>query len=144
MFDPHKIREHFPILKRKVNDYPLIYLDNAATSQKPIQVINAIKDFYEKHNANVHRAVHTLSQEASELYEDAHDEVAKFINARGMEETVFVRGTTEAINLVAYAWGLHNLEKDDEVVVSLMEHHSNIVPWELISRIRGFESDLPK
>jgi len=139
MFDPHKIREHFPILKRKVNDYPLIYLDNAATSQKPIQVINAIKDFYEKHNANVHRAVHTLSQEASELYEDAHDEVARFISARGIEETVFVRGTTEAINLVAYAWGLHNLEKDDEVVVSLMEHHSNIVPWELISRIRGFK-----
>jgi len=139
MFDPHKIREHFPILKRKVNDYPLIYFDNAATSQKPIQVINAIKDFYEKHNANVHRAVHTLSQEASELYEDAHDEVARFINARGIEETVFVRGTTEAINLVAYAWGLHNLGKDDEVVVSLMEHHSNIVPWELISRIRGFK-----
>ena len=139
MFDAHKIREHFPILKRKVNDYPLIYFDNASTSQKPIQVINAIKDFYEKHNANVHRAVHTLSQEASELYEDAHDEVAKFINARGIEETVFVRGTTEAINLVAYAWGLRNLQRDDEVVVSLMEHHSNIVPWELISRIRGFK-----
>ena len=138
MLNPHKIREDFPILKRKINGYPLIYFDNAATSQKPKEVIDAIKDFYENHNANVHRAIHTLSQEASELYESAHEEVAKFINARGMEETVFVRGTTEAINLVAYAWGLHNLGKNDEVVVSLMEHHSNIVPWEIISRINGF------
>jgi cysteine desulfurase/selenocysteine lyase len=138
MFDPHKIREDFPILKRKVNGYPLIYFDNAATTQKPKQVIAAIDDFYEKHNANVHRAVHTLSQEASELYESSHDEIAKFIGARGMEETVFVRGTTEAINLVAYAWGLRNFGKDDEIVVSLMEHHSNIVPWEIISKIAGF------
>jgi len=138
MFDPHKIREDFPILKRKVNNHPLIYFDNAATSQKPRQVIEAIKDFYENHNANVHRAVHTLSQEASELYENAHEEVAKFINAEGMEETIFVRGTTEAINLVAYSWGLRNLKKGDEVVVSLMEHHSNIVPWEILASINGF------
>jgi cysteine desulfurase/selenocysteine lyase len=137
--DPYKIREDFPILKRKVNDYPLIYFDNAATSQKPSQVIEAIKDFYENHNANVHRAVHTLSQEASGLYEDAHDEVAKFINAGSMEETIFVRGTTEAINLVAYAWGLHNLKRGDEVLVTLMEHHSNIVPWENLSRLNGFQ-----
>lgn len=135
MLDPQKIREDFPILKREVNDNPLIYFDNAATSQKPKQVIDAIKDYYENHNANVHRAVHTLSQEATELYESAHEEVARFINAKGMEETVFVRGTTEAINLVAYAWGLHNLKKGDEIVVSLMEHHSNIVPWEIISGI---------
>jgi len=139
MLNPHDVRKDFPILKRKVNDCPLIYFDNAATTQKPIQVIDAIKDFYENHNANVHRAVHTLSQEASELYEDAHDEVAKFLNAKGTEETVFVRGTTEAINLVAYAWGLHNLKKDDEVVLSMMEHHSNIVPWELVSRTGGFK-----
>jgi cysteine desulfurase/selenocysteine lyase len=138
MLDPYEIRKDFPILKRKVNGYPLIYFDNAATSQKPRQVIEAIRDFYENHNANVHRAVHTLSQEASELYEEAHEEVAKFINANGMEETVFVRGTTEAINLVAYSWGLRNLGKDDEVIVSLMEHHSNIVPWEIISKINGF------
>jgi len=137
--DPYKIREDFPILKRRINEHPLIYFDNAATSQKPRQVIEAIKDFYENHNANVHRAVHTLSQEASELYECAHEEVAKFINAGGMEETVFVRGTTEAINLVAYAWGLHNLKKEDEIIVSLMEHHSNIVPWEIISRMNGFK-----
>jgi cysteine desulfurase/selenocysteine lyase len=139
MLNPYKIREDFPILKRTVNGHPLIYFDNAATTQKPKEVIAAIKDFYENHNANVHRAVHTLSQEASELYECAHEEVAKFIGASGMEETVFVRGTTEAINLVAYAWGLHNLGKNDEVAVSLMEHHSNIVPWELISRIKGFK-----
>ena len=135
MLDASKIREDFPILKRIVNDNPLIYFDNAATSQKPRQVIDAIRDYYENHNANVHRAVHTLSQEATELYESAHDEVARFINARGMEETVFVRGTTEAINLVAYAWGLHSLKKGDEILVSLMEHHSNIVPWNIISGI---------
>jgi cysteine desulfurase/selenocysteine lyase len=139
MLDPHKIREDFPILKRKINDQPLIYFDNAATSQKPKQVIQAIEDFYENHNANVHRAVHTLSQEASELYEKAHKEVAKFINAKDIEEIIFVRGTTEAINLVAYAWGLRNLKKDDEVIVSLMEHHSNIVPWELVSKMSKFD-----
>jgi cysteine desulfurase/selenocysteine lyase len=138
MLDPYKIREDFPILKRKINNHPLIYFDNAATSQKPKQVIEAIRNFYENHNANVHRAVYTLSQEASELYEKAHEEVANFINANGMEEIVFVRGTTEAINLVAYAWGLRNLRKGDEVIVSLMEHHSNIVPWEILSKINGF------
>ena len=138
MLDPYKIREDFPILKRKINNNPLVYFDNAATSQKPKQVIDVIKSFYENHNANVHRAVHTLSQEASELYETAHEEVANFINANSMEEIIFVRGTTEAINLVAYAWGLRNLGKDDEVMVSLMEHHSNIVPWEILSKLTGF------
>ncbi|MGQ9625026.1 MAG: aminotransferase class V-fold PLP-dependent enzyme [Candidatus Bathycorpusculaceae bacterium] len=138
MFNPYKIREDFPILKRKINNYPLIYFDNAATSQKPKQVIETIKNFYENHNANVHRAVHTLSQEASELYENAHEEVANFIGANGIEEIIFVRGTTEAINLVAYSWGLHNLGKNDEVLISLMEHHSNIVPWEILSKIKGF------
>lgn len=139
MLDPYKIREDFPILKRKINDHPLIYFDNAATTQKPRRVIEAIKEFYEKYNANVHRAVHTLSQEASELYENAHEEVAKFINADGVEEIIFVRGTTEAINLVAYAWGLRNLKGEDEVLVTLMEHHSNIVPWETLSKINGFQ-----
>jgi len=139
MLDPYKIREDFPILKRKINNHPLIYFDSAATSQKPRQVIEAIKEFYEKHNANVHRAVHTLSQEASELYENAHEEVAKFINADSMEEIIFVRGTTEAINLVAYAWVLPNLEREDEVLVTLMEHHSNIVPWENLSKTKGFQ-----
>ena len=137
--DPYKIRRDFPILKREINGRPLIYFDSASTSQKPRQVIAAITDFYEKHNANVHRAIHTLSQEASELYENAHEEVARFINAKGMEEIIFVRGTTEAINLVAYAWGLYNLKKGEEVLVTLMEHHSNIVPWENLSRINGFQ-----
>jgi len=137
--DPYTIREDFPILKRQINNHPLIYFDNAATSQKPKQVIEAIRNFYENHNANVHRAVHTLSQEASELYENAHVEVASFIKAKGMEEVIFVRGTTEAINLVAYAWGLRNLKKSDEVLVTLMEHHSNIVPWENLSKTNGFQ-----
>jgi cysteine desulfurase / selenocysteine lyase len=137
MFDPQRIREDFPILKRKINDYPLIYFDNAATTQKPKQVIEAERDFYENHNANVHRAVHTLSQEATELHEGAREKVAKFINAKETSEIVFVRGTTEAINLVAYSWGLHNLKKGDEILLSMMEHHSNIVPWELISRFTG-------
>ncbi len=136
--DPYRIREDFPILKRKINGNPLIYFDNAATSQKPRQVIDAVSNFYRQHNANVHRAVHTLSQEASELYESAHEEVGKFINAGGAEEIIFVRGTTEAINMVAYSWGCHNLKEDDEVVVTLMEHHSNIVPWEYLSMTRGF------
>ena len=139
MLNPYKIREDFPILKREINDHPLIYFDSAATTQKPKQVIAAIKEFYENCNANVHRAVHTLSQESSELYEDAHEEVAKFINADSMEEIIFLRGTTEAINLVAYAWGLHNLEGGDEVLVTLMEHHSNIVPWEMLSKTNGFQ-----
>jgi cysteine desulfurase / selenocysteine lyase len=127
-----------------VNNHPLIYFDNAATTQKPQQVIDAITDFYENHNANVHRAVHTLSQEATELHENARKTVANFINAKDETEIVFVRGTTEAINLVAYAWGLHNLKKGDEIVVSLMEHHSNIVPWEIISKITGFTIEYAK
>ncbi len=139
MFNPHLIREDFPILKRKINGHPLVYFDNAATTQKPRQVIKAIKEFYEKHNANVHRAVHTLSREATELYEEAHRKVASFINADGMEEIIFTRGATEAINLVAYSWGLSNLKSEDEVLLSLMEHHSNIVPWEILSKIRGFK-----
>ena len=139
MLDPYEVRKDFPILKREINDHCLIYFDNAATTQKPRQVIDAIKDFYENHNANVHRAVYTLSQEASETYESAHEEVANFINAKGIEEIIFVRGTTEAINLIAYAWGLRSLKRDDEIVLSLMEHHSNIVPWEIISKIKGFK-----
>ncbi len=139
MLNPDKIKEDFPILAREINNRPLIYFDNAATTQKPRQVIEAIRHYYEGCNANVHRAVHTLSREASELYENAHEEVAEFINAESLEETVFVRGTTEAINLVAYAWGLHNLKSKDEVLITLMDHHSNIVPWEILSRMNKFQ-----
>lgn len=123
---------------RKINENPLIYFDNAATTQKPNQVIEAEKNYYEKHNANVHRAVHTLSQEATKLYEDARVKIAHFINAKDPAEVIYVRGATEAINLVAYSWGLHNLKQGDEVIISLMEHHSNIVPWEIISKLTGF------
>ena len=136
--DIQAIRRDFPILKRQINGYPLIYFDNAATTQKPNQVIDAVTDFYQNHNGNVHRAVHELSLEATDLYEQSRKEIAKFINAKEPSELVFVRGTTEAINLVAYSWGLSNLDKGDEVLLSLMEHHANIVPWEITSKIKGF------
>jgi cysteine desulfurase/selenocysteine lyase len=137
--DPLKIREDFPILKREINGYPLIYFDNAATTQKPIQVINAIKEYYEKYNANIHRAVHTLSQESTRLYEEAHYEVAKFINAKSYEEIIFVKNTTEAINFIAYTIGLRKLKKGDEVIVTLMDHHSNMIPWILLEKIKGIK-----
>lgn len=114
MFDLCRIRGVFPILNRVVNGYKVAYLDNAATSQKPIQVINAIKEFYEEHNANVHRPVHTLFQEAMEIYEEAHKETANFIDGDRMEEIIFVRNTAEAINLIGYSWGLKNLGEEDE------------------------------
>jgi len=136
--DIQAIRQDFPILKRSVNNNPLIYFDNAATTQKPRQVIDAIRDFYENHNANVHRAVHTLSLEATDLYEKSREKISKFVNAKEPSEIVFVRGTTEAVNLVAYSWGLSNLGRGDEVLVSLMEHHSNIVPWEITGKLKGF------
>ena len=136
--DAEAIRGDFPILKRQVNGHPLIYFDNAATSQKPRQVIEAVADFYQNHNANVHRAAHTLSLEATDLYEKSREKIAKFLGTKDASELIFTRGTTEAINLVAYAWGLHNLGEGDEVLLSLMEHHSNIVPWEITSKLKGF------
>lgn len=135
--DPLKVREDFPIFRRKIQGEPLIYLDNAATTQKPIQVIEAIRRFYEDTNANVHRAVHTLSYEASLLYEEAHKKVAGFIGAEGPEEVIFTRNATEAINLVAYAWGMWNLKEGDEVLITAMEHHSDIVPWQMLRQVKG-------
>jgi cysteine desulfurase/selenocysteine lyase len=132
MFDVEKIREDFPIFKRKVHGKPLIYFDNAATTQKPIQVINAIKEYYESYNANIHRAIHTLSEEATQRYEEAREKVRKFINARSTKEIIFVRNATEAINLVMYAWGLNNLKESNEIISTVMEHHSNIVPWQFL------------
>jgi len=132
------IRNDFPILKRKVHkDKPLVYLDNAATTQKPIQVIEAISNYYLTYNSNIHRAVHELAEEATLAYETTRDKIAKFINAKNREEVVFVRGTTEAINLVAYAWGRQNINKDDIIVTTEYEHHSNIVPWQLLSKEKG-------
>jgi cysteine desulfurase/selenocysteine lyase len=132
MLDPYEIRKDFPILSAGV-----VYLDNAATSQKPRQVIEAVARFYESMNANIHRGIHRLSREATEAYEGAHEVVARFINARSWREVVFVRNATEAINLVAYSWGLSNLREGDEVVITVMEHHSNMVPWLAVSRMKG-------
>lgn len=130
-----QIRKDFPILQRKVrNDKSLVYLDNAATTQKPIQVINAITDFYTNHNSNIHRAVHALAEEATEAYEMTRDKVANFLNIKDRQEIVFVRGTTEAINLVAYAWGRQNIKEGDIIVTTEYEHHSNIVPWQLLTQ----------
>ena len=132
------IRSDFPILKRKVHkDKQLIYFDNAATSQKPIQVIEAISDYYLNYNSNIHRAVHELAEEATAAYETTRDKVAKFINVKNREEIVFVRGTTEAINLVAYSWGRQNVHKDDIIVTTEYEHHSNIVPWQMLAKEKG-------
>jgi len=137
MFNPYEIRKDFPILNRMIRGRRLIYLDNAATSQKPKQVVAAIAKYYLWHNANVHRGLHTLSQEASQMYEEAHEYVAKFINARSWEEVVFTYNVTEAINLVAFTWGLANVNPGDEIVVTVMEHHSNMLPWRKLAKIRG-------
>lgn len=129
------IRRDFPILQRKVhNNKPLVYFDNAATTQKPIQVIDSIHNYYLNYNSNIHRAVHQLAEEATAAYELTRDKVAKFINAKNREELIFVRGTTEAINLIAYSWGRQNVQKDDIVVTTEYEHHSNIVPWQLLTK----------
>lgn len=137
MFDPEEIRKDFPILNREVNGKKLVYFDNAATTQKPIQVINAIRDFYMYHNANVHRGFHTLSQEASQMYEEAHEKVAKFINAYSWREIIFCSNTTEALNIVAYGWGLWNLREGDEIILTVMDHHSSMLPWRLIAKLKN-------
>lgn len=138
MFDVNKIRADFPILERKINGYPLIYLDSAATSQKPRQVLEKINDFFTKHNANIHRGVHTLSVEATEMVDEARAKVANFIGGR-IDETIFVRNATEALNLVSYTWGEGNIKKGDAIVISLLEHHSNLVPWQELCKRKGAE-----
>ena len=128
------IRKDFPILERKVGDNkPLVYLDNASTTQKPKQVIDAITNYYNNYNANIHRAVYSIAQEATDAYELTRDKITKFLNIPKREEVIFVRGTTEAINLVAYSWGRKNIEKGDIIVTTEYEHHSNIVPWQLLA-----------
>ena len=131
-----RFRGDFPILDRKVHGKPLVYLDNSATSQKPRVVLDALDDYYTRLNANVHRGLHTLSEEATNAYEDARERVARFINAPA-RNLVFVRNTTEAINLVSGAWGRKNVKAGDEIVLSVMEHHSNIVPWQMLARETG-------
>ncbi len=135
--DIARLRQDFPILKRTINGYPLAYLDNAASAQRPAAVIDAVADFYRKHHANVHRGVHTLSQEATSAYESAREKIRNHVNAASLTEIIFVRGTTEAINLVAQSYLRPLLKKDDEIIVSRMEHHSNIVPWQLVSQQTG-------
>jgi cysteine desulfurase / selenocysteine lyase len=132
-----KVRSDFPILAQEVDEKPLIYFDSAATSQKPLAVLNTLRNYYERDNANVHRGAHTLSVRATEAYEGARDKVAKFINAASRQEIVFTRNATEAINIVAYSWGLNHLKAGDEIILSVMEHHSNIVPWQIIAQKTG-------
>jgi cysteine desulfurase/selenocysteine lyase len=139
MYDINKIRKDFPILGRQVNDRPIVYLDNAATSQKPQCVIKALKDYYENYNANIHRGIHTLSEEATEAYESVREKVRQFIGASDSRSIIFTRNTTEAINLVAQSWGRVNISAGDEIVLSAMEHHSNLVPWQLLAAGRGAE-----
>jgi cysteine desulfurase / selenocysteine lyase len=132
-----KVRADFPILTQKVHDRPLVYLDSAATSQKPQAVIDALSDYYQRYNSNVHRGVHTLSGLATDAYEAARQKVAKFVNAADEREIIYTRNATEAINLVAYSWGLGNLQTGDEIILTKMEHHSNLVPWQLVAQKTG-------
>jgi len=131
------IRKQFPILERQVKGKPLVYLDNAATTQKPQAVIDALTSYYSGYNANIHRGIHTLAEEATAAFESTRDAVQQFINAATREEIIFTRGTTEGINLVAATWGRQNVGKGDEVIISGMEHHSNIVPWQILCEEKG-------
>ncbi len=137
MLDLKKVREDFPILRRRVYGKPLVYLDNAATSQKPLSVIQALTDYYQEYNANIHRAVHALGQEATERYEEARRKVADFIGAPAPESLLLVRGTTEAINLVSYTWARSNIGPGDEILSTPMEHHSNLIPWQRVAQEQG-------
>lgn len=134
MLDIEKIKSQFPILKRRINGKPLTYLDNAATSQKPQVVIDALTNYYENFNSNIHRGIHTLSEEATLAYENCREAIKNFINANSTKEIIFTRNTTEAINLVAYSWGESNIKKDDEIIVSQLEHHSNLIPWQQLAK----------
>lgn len=133
MFDVNEVRKDFPVLNRDVYDKPLVYLDNAATSQKPRSVIKALTDYYERYNSNVHRGVHALSMEATDKYEEARHKVANFIGASQAESIIWTRNTTESINLVAMTWAVDNIMPGDEIVTTQMEHHSNLVPWQKIA-----------
>jgi cysteine desulfurase / selenocysteine lyase len=136
-FDVERIREDFPVLKQTIHGKPLVYLDNAATAQKPRAVIDAIVKFYEVDCANIHRGVHELSQRSTAAYEETRAKVRRFLNARSKHEIIFVRGTTEGINLVTQSWGRTNLNRDDEIIIAGLEHHSNIVPWQIVCEETG-------
>lgn len=134
---PKDIKSYFPILNQEINGHPLVYLDSAATSQKPIQVIEAISNYYNLDNSNVHRGVHTLGNRATDSYEGAREKVRKFMNAASTEEVIFTRGTTTALNTVASGYGRQNVEQGDEIVITYMEHHSNIIPWQQLAKEKG-------
>src|SRR5690242_7308108 len=136
-FDVDTVRSDFPILRQRVHGRALVYLDNAATSQKPLVVIDAIRHYYERDNANIHRGVHFLSEHATEEYEGARGKVQPFLNAADASEIIFVRGATEGINLVAQTYGRANVHTGDEVLITAMEHHSNIVPWQILCEEKG-------
>ena len=137
-YDVEALRRDFPILNREVHGKPLVYLDNAATSQTPQQVIDVFSDYYARYNANIHRGLHTLADEATAAFEATRHRVKAFLNAEDARQIIFTRGTTEAINLVAQSWGRSQLSAGDEVLISMLEHHSNIVPWQLLAAERGF------
>ncbi len=136
-FNPIKIRDQFPILNKKINNNQLVYFDNAATTQKPIQVIESINKYYSEYNANIHRGIHTLAEKATQEYEKTRKTVSKFINSRSEKEVIFTRGTTEGINLIASSFVKNFIKKGDEIIISEMEHHSNIVPWQMICEENG-------
>ena len=137
-FDIEAIRKDFPILHQKVNGHPLVYLDNAATSQKPVQVINSLIEYYTGYNANIHRGIHTLAEKATKAFEATREAAKDFINARHLEEVIFItRGVTEAINLVAHSYGRTFVDKGDDIIVTELEHHSNIVPWQMVCELKG-------
>jgi cysteine desulfurase/selenocysteine lyase len=136
-FDVAAVRKHFPALSREVKGKPLVYFDNAATTQKPQAVIDALVDYYSNYNANIHRGIHTLAEEATAAFEATRDTVQQFINAESREQIIFTGGTTEGINLVAQTWGRQNIKAGDEIIISNMEHHSNIVPWYILAQEKG-------
>jgi cysteine desulfurase/selenocysteine lyase len=138
MLDVNKIRADFPILQEEAYPgVPLVYLDSAASSQKPLPVIEAMNQYYRRINANVHRGIHRLSEEATNAYEGARERITRFINAADSAEVIYVRNATEAFNLVAYSWGRANLQPGDEILITAMEHHANIVPWQIMASRRA-------
>ncbi|WP_448603806.1 SufS family cysteine desulfurase [Thermoleptolyngbya sp.] len=132
-----RVRADFPILHQEIHGKPLVYLDNAATSQKPLAVLEALEEYYKRYNSNVHRGVHTLSGLATDAYEGARDKVQRFVNAALREEIIYTRNASEAINLVAYAWGMNTLQPGDEIILTVMEHHSNLIPWQFVAQKTG-------
>ena len=137
MININKIRNDFPILSKKINGHQLVYLDNAATTHKPRSVINSLVDFYENYNSNVHRGVHTLSMEATDQFEEARQKISSFINSETPQSIIWTRNASESLNIISYSWGYKNISEGDEILLSPMEHHSNLIPWQELARAKG-------